>query len=226
MQLANEGRVAAYKWQLQASKITGFPSGREDDFVWRRKQFPVYDSESSIRLDQTILPGGHMLEEIQLGLWLRPAGGGTDQVLREVEDLARLHRASIPHRHGGREERRDHGGVRGQARRAGPRGRHPGGVLAVRPASPSASVHSGTTGAPQLGARRVELVSSPRLCVHCRSGTLPRERPKLGPSRWLPVGARRAKRKELPPTVDHSTPPQLPKALESLSKHLLVFDAP
>ncbi|MEJ7785750.1 MAG: ATP-binding protein [Solirubrobacteraceae bacterium] len=87
MRLANEGRVAAYKWQLQASHITGFPSGREDDFVWRREQFPVYDSNSSIRLDQTILPGGHMLEKIQLGLWLRPAGGGTGQVLREIEAL-------------------------------------------------------------------------------------------------------------------------------------------
>ncbi len=87
MQLANEGSVAAYKWQLQASHITGFPSGREDDFVWRREQFPVYDSKSSIRLDQTILPGGHMLEEVQLGLWLRPTGGGSGQVLREVEAL-------------------------------------------------------------------------------------------------------------------------------------------
>lgn len=87
MQLANEGRVAAYKWQLQASHITGFPSGREDDFVWRREQFPVHDSNSSIRLDQTILPGGHMLEQIQIGLWLRPVGGAAGQVLREVEDL-------------------------------------------------------------------------------------------------------------------------------------------
>lgn len=87
MQLANEGRVAAYKWQLQTSHITGFPSGREDDFVWRHEQFPVYDSSSSIRLDATILPGGHMLEEIELGLWLRPAGGGAGQVLREVQAL-------------------------------------------------------------------------------------------------------------------------------------------
>ncbi|MGI8729297.1 MAG: hypothetical protein ACR2LK_04805 [Solirubrobacteraceae bacterium] len=28
-----------------------------------------------------------MLEEIQLGLWLRPAGGGTGQVLHEIEAL-------------------------------------------------------------------------------------------------------------------------------------------
>jgi hypothetical protein len=55
--------------------------------VWRREQFPVYDSNSSIRLDQTILPRGHMLEEIALGLWLRPAGGGLGQVLREVQTL-------------------------------------------------------------------------------------------------------------------------------------------
>jgi len=87
MQLSNEGRVAAYKWQLQASHITGVPSGREGDFEWRREQFPVSDSASGIRLDQTILPGGHMLEEIQLGLWLRPAGSETGQVLREVKAL-------------------------------------------------------------------------------------------------------------------------------------------
>jgi hypothetical protein len=87
MRLANEGQIAAYKWQLQASHITGYPEGREEDYVWRRADFPVSDSKSSINLDPTILPGGHKLECIQLGLWLRPVGSGAGQLPRVLESL-------------------------------------------------------------------------------------------------------------------------------------------
>ncbi len=85
MHVTNEGSVAAYKWELQVSDITGIPLEHENEFMWQRDKFPVPSSYSSIRLDETILPGGHMLENIPLGLWLRPTG--KDWVLNAIQTL-------------------------------------------------------------------------------------------------------------------------------------------
>jgi len=92
----NEGRIAAYKWQVQPTTLSGFAPGRPDDYQWNTLEFPVRDNESGIRIDDTILPGGFLEHTIPLGLWLRPDTLTLRPLATEIRAL--LGSASLNHR--------------------------------------------------------------------------------------------------------------------------------
>jgi len=69
--LENKGRVAAYKWALVARTLTNAPEGRADDFLFGA--IPGAPAHmSSIRIDDTILPGCTCAETKVFGARLRP----------------------------------------------------------------------------------------------------------------------------------------------------------
>jgi len=70
----NTGRIAAYKWGLFVKTIFDVPDNRESDYFIGTHNFPMKKSRnSSIRLDDTILPGGALDENIDIGFLLRPS---------------------------------------------------------------------------------------------------------------------------------------------------------
>jgi hypothetical protein len=67
----NKGRVAAYKWALVARTLGNAPEGRADDFLFGAIPGAT-GRASSIRIDDTILPGCTCAETKVFGVRLRP----------------------------------------------------------------------------------------------------------------------------------------------------------
>jgi hypothetical protein len=84
--IENKGRVAAYKWALVARTFHQFPDGRVDDYYFGA--IPGATSRSSsIRIDDTILPGCTLQETKIFGIQLRPAGLGEESVRSELTEM-------------------------------------------------------------------------------------------------------------------------------------------
>lgn len=88
--IENKGRVAAYKWALVARTLHQTPDGRGGDYYFGA--IPGATGRStSVRLDDTILPGCSMQETKIFGVQLRPAGLEEESVRSElIEMLASL----------------------------------------------------------------------------------------------------------------------------------------
>jgi len=86
--LNNGGRVAAYKWALIIESISGHQSDRLADYRFSPSEYPPgWNQDSSIQLDETILPGCTYLAHKDLGLMLHPQGDSLFEMQREIEAL-------------------------------------------------------------------------------------------------------------------------------------------
>ena len=84
--IENVGRVAAYKWQMRIEEIDGHLTERLADYVFGQNNYPPGIARmGGIRLDETILPGSRIDEQIHLGFHLRPEGEQPEQISREIE---------------------------------------------------------------------------------------------------------------------------------------------
>jgi hypothetical protein len=84
--VTNAGRIAAYKWAVQARWKVAL-SDRERDYLFDKAAWPVKDdSPSSIRLDTTLLPGATIEDRWRFGLVLRTWQGEVGF----INDLNRL----------------------------------------------------------------------------------------------------------------------------------------
>jgi hypothetical protein len=68
--IENKGRVAAYKWALVARALNQIPDGRGDDYYFGGIPGAT-GRPSSVRIDDTILPGCSLLESKIFGVQLR-----------------------------------------------------------------------------------------------------------------------------------------------------------
>lgn len=71
--IENKGRVAAYKWALIARTLDQIPDGRGDDYHFGAIPGAT-GRTTSVRIDDTILPGCTLQESKTFGVQLRPAG--------------------------------------------------------------------------------------------------------------------------------------------------------
>lgn len=86
----NVGRVAAYKWQLALTEMGGYLEGRLPDYRYRTRDYPEgWSMPSSIRLDDTILPGCATEEDKDFGVFLRPTCFSVETISDEIESLIR-----------------------------------------------------------------------------------------------------------------------------------------
>lgn len=86
--IQNIGRVAAYKWQLQITEMSGHPQSRGADYRFRTRDYPPgWTMPSGIRLDDTILPGGSLEEDKDLGVVVRVQTASVPAVQAEIEVL-------------------------------------------------------------------------------------------------------------------------------------------
>ncbi|MGY2983385.1 AlbA family DNA-binding domain-containing protein [Bradyrhizobium sp. USDA 4508] len=81
--IENKGRVAAYKWALVARTLNQIPDGRGDDYYFGAIPGATGRS-SSVRIDDTILPGCTLQESKIFGVQLRPAGLDDESVRSEL----------------------------------------------------------------------------------------------------------------------------------------------
>jgi hypothetical protein len=81
--IENKGRVAAYKWALVARTLNQIPDGRGDDYYFGAIPGATGRS-SSVRIDDTILPGCTLQESKMFGVQLRPAGLDQESVRSEL----------------------------------------------------------------------------------------------------------------------------------------------
>jgi hypothetical protein len=82
----NTGRIAAYKWSLVPRQIGNIPESRAEDYLF--SGIPGSPGRmSSIRLDNTILPGGAIDELKTFGVRLRPATNDEPGMRAELEQL-------------------------------------------------------------------------------------------------------------------------------------------
>ena len=81
--IENKGRVAAYKWALVARTLNQIPDGRGGDYHFGA--IPGSTGRStSVRIDDTILPGCTLQESKIFGVQLRPAGLDEGSVSSEL----------------------------------------------------------------------------------------------------------------------------------------------
>jgi hypothetical protein len=80
--IKNTGRVAAYKWSLVARAYGNGPDGRSSDYLFG--DIPGNPGSSSIRIDDTILPGCALREGAVFGVLLRPTSRTEEAVREEV----------------------------------------------------------------------------------------------------------------------------------------------
>jgi hypothetical protein len=81
--IENLGRVSAYKWRLQIREMDGHPDSRVGDYHFDPRDFPAsVGYQSGIRMDDTILPGCALDENLYFGLLLRPQNQ-TEEALRD-----------------------------------------------------------------------------------------------------------------------------------------------
>ncbi|MBJ7405027.1 MAG: ATP-binding protein [Bradyrhizobium sp.] len=83
--IENTGRMAAYKWALVARSLK-HPDGRGDDYYFGAIPGATGRS-SSIRVDDTILPGCTLRESKIFGVRLRPAGLDEGSVRADLTDM-------------------------------------------------------------------------------------------------------------------------------------------
>jgi hypothetical protein len=84
--IKNTGRVAAYKWALSARSISNIPDGRGDDYHFGA--VPGAPGRStSIRVDDTVLPGCSLIEKKLFGVVVRPASKQEPDVRAEVVSM-------------------------------------------------------------------------------------------------------------------------------------------
>lgn len=81
--IENKGRVAAYKWALVARTLNQIPDGRGDDYYFGAIPGATGRS-SSVRIDDTILPGCTLQESKIFGVQLSPAGLDEENVRSEL----------------------------------------------------------------------------------------------------------------------------------------------
>jgi hypothetical protein len=81
--IENKGRVAAYKWALVPRTLNQIPDGRGDDYYFGAIPGATGRS-SSVRIDDTILPGCTLQEKKIFGVQLRPAGLDEENMRSEL----------------------------------------------------------------------------------------------------------------------------------------------
>jgi hypothetical protein len=83
----NTGRVAAYKWALMVERMSGHAPGREEDYCFSFRSFPRggRGRDSSISLDDTILPSLSRTVMRDMGVHLRPSSPSADDLNTEVQ---------------------------------------------------------------------------------------------------------------------------------------------
>jgi len=81
--IENKGRVAAYKWALVPRTLNQIPDGRGDDYYFGAIPGATGRS-SSVRIDDTILPGCTLQESKIFGVQLSPAGLDEESVRSEL----------------------------------------------------------------------------------------------------------------------------------------------
>jgi len=86
--IKNTGRIAAYKWGLFLNTLLNIPDDREKDYFVGAGSFPVNKRrDRSIRMDDTILPGGEIPETRDLGFMLRPQTLSKEHLLVEIVNM-------------------------------------------------------------------------------------------------------------------------------------------
>ncbi len=76
--IENTGRVAAYKWSLVQQHLNNVPDDRSNDYLFGAIPGSP-GGMSSIRVDDTILPSGSLLETKTFGVRLRPAANNEQE---------------------------------------------------------------------------------------------------------------------------------------------------
>jgi hypothetical protein len=92
--IKNVGRIAAYKWSLVPRTMEKIPEGRGDDYFFG--DTPGAPSRnSSIRIDDTVLPGCVAHETIVFGVLLRPTSRTQEDLRAEVSAMLSLLRLTL-----------------------------------------------------------------------------------------------------------------------------------
>jgi hypothetical protein len=88
-EVLNSGRVAAYKWALVVTALTGpHAESRRGDYYFNRAEFPVHKGRSGgVPLDLTILPSLFMLENRDFGIQLRPKSLSAAEIEAELRAM-------------------------------------------------------------------------------------------------------------------------------------------
>jgi hypothetical protein len=87
MTVENVGRVAAYKWAIQWRGPHNLASDRPNAYGFDRSRLAIPDPESGIRVDDTILPGGSIVERVPFTVQLAPGVRGTEAIKHELRHL-------------------------------------------------------------------------------------------------------------------------------------------
>jgi len=87
MTIENVGRVAAYKWAIQWRGPHNLASDRPNAYRFDRSRLAISDPESGMRVDDTILPGGSMVERVPFTVQLGPGVRGTEAIEHELRHL-------------------------------------------------------------------------------------------------------------------------------------------
>jgi hypothetical protein len=84
----NAGRVAAYRWALAIDAFGGNGEGRQADYGFDRTRFPrPIARQSSVRMDDTILPSQFLLDVKDFGVQLRPRSDSIDDIEAELRSV-------------------------------------------------------------------------------------------------------------------------------------------
>ncbi len=84
--IENTGRIAAYKWSLIPHQLTDVPEDRAGDYLFSGIPGSP-DRATSLRVDDTILPGASVSEQKTFGVRMRPA---TNDAQGIRDDLVRM----------------------------------------------------------------------------------------------------------------------------------------
>jgi Putative DNA-binding domain len=88
MTVENVGRVAAYKWAIQWRDPRNLAPGRWDAYAFfDRSRLAIVDPESGLRVDDTILPGGSIVERFPFTVRLSQGVRGTTAIQHELWHL-------------------------------------------------------------------------------------------------------------------------------------------
>jgi hypothetical protein len=89
-QITNTGNIAAYKWALPIEFLNYVPD-RLADYRFDASALPKDGALGlgGIRIDPTILPGLHMDEKIDIGIFLRPTSFDEQAIADDLSELLR-----------------------------------------------------------------------------------------------------------------------------------------
>ena len=85
--VTNVGRLAAYKWQIQLHTMSGHIANRTEVYRFLGNYPDGFAMSSSLRLDDTILPGGALDQDIDIGLMLRPSQRAVSGIEAEINQM-------------------------------------------------------------------------------------------------------------------------------------------